>query len=181
MKRPQDIGKRMALAGIGAAISLIFVTLAYFVKNLSLTFYVLSSVGVMMPLCYGYYREGLLTSVVVSVAGFFIANLSIIPFVMASGFYVVFAIFWCNKKFNRWVGYLIKFLYSALVFFILYHVLQLISIDFSALPKIEALPYGGLYAILNVLFSLCFIVYDILLEQGYIYLQKLLGKVIKKR
>ena len=43
----KDIGKRLAFAGIGTAISLIFVVLAYFIKNLSLSFYVLSAGGVM--------------------------------------------------------------------------------------------------------------------------------------
>ena len=61
----KDIGKRLALAGIGTAISLIFVVLAYFIKNLSLSFYVMSAGGVMLPLTKGYFREGFLTAVAV--------------------------------------------------------------------------------------------------------------------
>lgn len=179
MRKIKDVGRRTALAGIGAALSVIFVTLAYFVKNLSLSFYVLSAVGVMLPLVYGYYREGILSSVVVGVAGFFIANLGVIPFVAVSGFYVVFSVFWHNKGLNRWLGYGIKIAYSCLVFFLLYKVTSLISIDFSALPTLENLSYGALYAILNVIFVLCFIVYDILLEQGYVYLSKTVKKILK--
>lgn len=180
MKNPRDIGKRIAFAGVGSAISLIFVTLAYFVSNMSLSFYVLSSVGIMLPLTQNYYREGVLASVAVSVVGFFIANLKIIPFAMASGFYVVFAVFWRNKNFNRWLGYAIKFLYSGLVFFILYKLTSLFTVDLSNLPKIAALPYAASYAIFNVIFSLAFIVYDILVEQGYIYLTKFVVKKIKR-
>ena len=170
----------MALAGIGAAISLIFVTLAYFVENLSLSFYVLSSVGVMFPLTRGYFREGILTSVAVSVAGFFIANLAIIPFVMASGFYVVLTIFLYEKKFNRWIGYALKFLYAGLIFFLCYSVINLIFIDFTVFPALGNLSSAGLYAILNILFALAFILYDFLLEKGYIYLCQLMKKVLKK-
>lgn len=180
MRKINDIGKRTALAGVGTAISLVFVTLAFFVKNLSLSFYVLSATGVMLPLCLDYYREGFLTAIAVTVAGFFIANVAVVPFAMASGFYVVFSIFWYNKKFNRWLGYLIKAAYACLVFFVLYKVTALLAVDFSSLPKIQALPFWAIYIILNVLFVLCFIVYDILLEQGYVYLKKLLKKVVKK-
>lgn len=179
MRKIKDVGRRTALAGIGAALSVIFVTLAYFVKNLSLSFYILSAVGIMLPLAYGYYREGILASIVVGVAGFFIANLGVIPFVAVSGFYVVFTVFWHNKGLNRWLGYFIKTAYSCLVFFVLYKLTSIISIDFSALPTLANLSYGVLYAILNVIFAVCFILYDILLEQGYIYLSKTLKKMLK--
>lgn len=169
------------MAGIGAAISLIFVVLAYFVKNLSLTFYVLSSIGVMFPLTKKYFREGILTSIAVSVAGFFIVNTAIVPFVMASGFYVVLTVFLHEKKFNRWLGYLLKLLYAGLVFFICYKLLTLITVDISSLPRMAELSDAALYAIFNIIFAACFIVYDILLEQGYIYLTRLLSKIVKSR
>lgn len=175
----KDIGKRLAFAGIGTAISLIFVVLAYFIKNLSLSFYVLSAGGVMLPLTKGYFREGFLTSVAVSVAGFFIVNVSIVPFVMASGFYVVASIFLYEKKFNRWIGYLIKLAYSAAVFFVCYKVLTLIMIDLTVFPTIGNLSPAALYAVLNVIFSLAFILYDFLMEKAYEYLKKLLEKILK--
>lgn len=177
----KDIGTRLALAGIGAAISLIFVTLAYFIKNLSLSFYVLSSIGVMFPLTKGFFREGLMTAAAVSIAGFFIVNLSIIPFVMASGFYVVLTIFLYEKKFNRILGYVLKALYAGLVFFICYKLLSLIMIDFSVLPKLGELSSAALYAILNIIFTAAFLLYDVLLEKGYLYLTKILSKVVKSR
>lgn len=180
MKSKRDLGRRTAFAGIGAAISLVFVICAYFIPNLSLSFYVLSSVGIMLPLSLKYYREAILSSVAVSVAGFFICNLKILPFVVASGFYVVFSVFWKEKNYNRWLGYAIKFFYAGLVFFVLYKATSLITVDFSSLPKIAALSAPALYAILNILFSLAFILYDILLEQGYIYLTKFVVKKIKK-
>lgn len=177
----KDIGTRLALAGIGAAISLIFVTLAYFIKNLSLSFYVLSAAGVMLPLTKGYFREGLLTAAAVTVAGFFIVNLSIVPFVMASGFYVVLSIFLYEKKFNRWLGYALKALYAGLVFFICYKLLSLIMVDLTVFPALGNLSPAGLYGILNAVFALAFLLYDFLLEKGYVYLGQILKKVLKSR
>jgi len=181
MRKIKDIGKRTALAGIGAALSLIFVTLAYFVKNLSLSFYVLSSIGVMLPLAYKYYREGILTVVVVTLIGFFIANIGIVPFVAACGFYVVFTVFWHNKKLNRWIGYAIKTAYSILLFFIFYKVTALISVDLTKLSFLNDWTDAAIYIAFNAVFSICFIAYDLLLEYGYIYLCRLLDKILKNR
>lgn len=168
------------MAGIGSAISLIFVVLAFFVKNLSLSFTILSSAGIMFPLTRNYYREAVLSALAVSVIGFFIVNLTIISFIAASGFYVVLTIFLHNKKFNRWIGYVLKFFYAGLVFFLAFKVLSLITVDLTKLPALERLSPAAFYAIFNLLFSACFLLYDFLLEKGYIYLSFLMKKVIKE-
>lgn len=182
MSVKKDVGSRMAFGGIGAAVSLIFIVLGYFLKYVSLSCYVLSAVGIMLPLTKNYYREALLASVAVSVIGFFIVRLSIIPFVMASGFYVVLSIFLYKKRFNRWLGYGIKFLYSGLIFFICYKAVSLITVDFSKLPIFGDLDANGavVYLILNLIFSFAFLLYDLLLEKGFDYLSKLTEKIGKK-
>ena len=177
--KKRDIAARIALAGIGTAISLIMVVLAYYVRVVSISFYVLSAAGVMLPLTKKYFREGLLAAIAVSVAGFFIVNLYIIPFVMASGLYVVFTVFLYEKNFNRWIGYAIKFVYSCLVFFICYHVIKVLSIDVSKLTFLENLSEVALYILFNGVFSFVFLPYDFLLEKGYIYLSILVNKIIK--
>jgi len=164
----------MALAGLGAAISLIFVTLAYFIKNLSLSFTVLSAVGIMFPLTKKYYREALLSSVVVSVIGFFIANLSIIPFVTVSSFYVVFSIFCYNKKFNKLLILAIKIIYSLVVFFVLYYIINEIVVNFDKITFLKNLPPWTLYIIINIIFSVAFVLYDYILIKGYEYLKNML-------
>ncbi len=178
----KDVGSRLAFGGIGAAVSLIFVVLGYFLKYVSLSCYVLSSIGIMLPLTKKYYREALLASVAVSVIGFFIVRLSIIPFVMASGFYVVLSIFLYQKRFNRWIGYGIKFLYAGLIFFICYKLVTLITIDFSKLPILDGLDGSGagFYAILNLIFAFAFLIYDFLLEKGFDYMVKITEKINKK-
>lgn len=174
--KSKNIGSRLALAGLGAAISLIFITLAYFIKNLSLSFNVLSSIGVMFPLTKKYYREGLLTALVVSIIGFFIANIGIIPFVLASGFYVVFCIFCYNKKINKVLLIVIKVIYSIVLFYVFYKLVSLITIDFGKIAFFNKIPSQMIYTILNVIFSISFILYDYLLIKGYTYLQALMYK-----
>lgn len=169
----KNIGNRFALAGLGAALAVLFIVLAYYVRNLSLSFTVLASVGVMLPLTKNYYREAILTAIASCVIGFFIANISILSYVLASSFYVIFSILWSNKRFNKIIGYCIKTAYSILVFFILYKAVNLITIDFSMLPKLGNLPQFALYLILNIVFTIAFLVYDIVLVQAYIYLKKI--------
>lgn len=172
----KDIGSRLALAGLGAAISLIFVTLAYFVKNLSLSFNVLSSIGIMLPLTKSYYREGLLAAISVSIIGFFIVNIGIIPFVMASGFYVVFSIFCYNKKFNKILIMAIKIAYSLILFYVFYKLISAIAIDFGKLKFLNEIPKNLIYFVFNMVFSVAFVCYDYLIIKGYIYLKRRLYK-----
>lgn len=177
MKR--DLGARLAAAGLGTALSVLFITLSFFIRNLSLSFTVLAALGVMVPLAKGYFREGILTSVASSVIGFFIANISVLSYVLASSFYIVFTIFWMQKKLNKILGYGIKAAYSILVFFILYKLTTLITIDFALLPALGNLSPALLYIILNALFTVAFIIYDIAIGQVFVYLQKVILKVKK--
>ena len=179
--KKRDYAARIALAGIGTAISLVMVVLAYYVKWVSISFYVLSAAGVMLPLTKKYYREALLTAIAVGVAGFFIVNMHIIPFVMASGFYVVFTIFWLEKNLNRILGYAIKFVYSCLIFFVCYWAVKLLSVDVTKITFLQNLTPAGLYILLNGVFSAAFLLYDFLLEKGYEYLTKLVDKIIKNK
>lgn len=179
--KKRDYAARIALAGIGTAISLVMVVLAYYVKVISISFYVLSAAGVMLPLTQKYYREALLTVIAVGVAGFFIVNLNIIPFIMASGFYVVFTIFFQQKDFNLILGYGIKFLYSCLVFFVCYWAIKVFAVDVDRISFLQGLSKTGLYILLNGIFSAAFLLYDYLLLQGYRYLTKLVAKIIKNK
>ncbi len=177
----KDIGARVALAGIGAAFSLVCVTLSYFVSVMSLTFTVLTAVGIMIPLSKNYYREAILASIVVGVAGFFIANLRIIPFLLASGLYVVLSVFLHNKKVNQIITFVAKIAYSCLVFFICYKLINVISVDVSKISFLANFNQTGLYAILNLVFSLAFILYDFLLIKGYEYSKTIINKIIKPK
>lgn len=175
----KNYGARFALAGLGAALAILFVTLAYLIRNLSLSLTVIAAVGVMMPLTKNYYKEALLTAIASCIIGFFIVNINIISYVLASSFYIIFTIFWDNKKFNKTIGYCIKTAYSILTFFILYKAVNLITIDFTLIPQLGNLHPFVLYLILNIVFIIAFLIYDIVIIRAYIYLKKLVAKVVK--
>ena len=183
MKRlnTKDVGIRLALAGIGAALSVTFIVLSYYVNFMSLSFTVLSAVGILVPLSKDYYREGLLTSIVAGLIGFFIANIKIVPYAMASGLYVVLTVFLYNKKINVVLTSVLKAGYACLVFWILYKVTGLFVVNVEKITFLNNFNEIGLYAILNAVFVVAFLLYDLLLVEGYKYSKKLAEKVLKNK
>ena len=81
--------KKIALAGISSAIALIAVILSFYIPNLSLSFNLLASVGIMLPLTQKYYREAILAYVAVCALGGIFANIHILPFVLVGGAYTI--------------------------------------------------------------------------------------------
>ena len=182
MKRlnTKDIGIRLALAGIGTALSVVFITLSYYVSFMSLSFTVLTSVGIMVPLSKNYYREGILTAIVAGVIGFFIANVRVVPYAMASGLYVVLTVFLYNKKINVIITTIAKLAYSCLIFWIIYKVIGVLVVNYEKLTFLSKFNENGVYVLLNAIFSLAFLLYDLLLCKGYDYAKKLADKILKK-
>lgn len=164
---------------MGTALAVLFIALSYYISNLSLSFTALAALGVLLPLTRKYYSESLLCCLAAGIIGFFIANIRIIPFLTVSSFYVVFSVLWYNKKLSRIIGYVIKILYSIFVFYILYKLTSLIVVDFSKLKFLAKMDRTLLYVLLNLVFSFCFVIYDILLLELYKYLSKTVTKILK--
>ncbi|HHU43216.1 MAG: hypothetical protein QM214_01815 [Bacillota bacterium] len=164
--------KGIALAGIGSAISLVFVVLSHYLNALNITFNALAAAGTLVPLAKKHYKEALLGCVAVSLIGFFIVNISVIPFVLVGGFYTVFTVFWSDKNYSYLKSLPIKFSYSVLVFFILYKLISLISVDPSKIALLKNINAVALYLILNIVFSALFLVYDRALVYFFNYLKK---------
>ena len=99
---------------------------------------------------------------------------------MASGLYVVLTVFLHNKKINAVLLTVVKLAYSCLVFWIIYKVTGTLVVNFDKLTFLANFNAVGVYAILNVAFSLGFLLYDLLLVKGYEYACKVAAKVIKK-
>lgn len=182
MKKPadrKDIGRRIALSGIGVAWCVVFISLGYFLSFMTLSFAVLASIGVMLPMTKGYFREGALTAVCSGVIGFFIVNVHIAPYLLMSGPYVFLTIFLAEKSFNAVVATILKALYSGLVFFVEYRLLGFIGIDLTKIRFLAKLDPTGLYAILNIAFMIGFLLYDTLLIQGFAQAKKIAAKALK--
>lgn len=171
--------KKIALAGIGSAVSLIFVILGYYVDMLTLSFNVLATGGMMMILSKKYYKEAILSWVAVSVLGFFICNVGVLPYVMVGGAYTIFTVIWHEKGCKYIIGLPIKIAYSALVFFILYTFTKYLAVDLESLSFLDGLSSGLIYFIFNLVFSFAFVLYDYVLVYCYKYLKERLFSKIK--
>ena len=180
MKR-KDIGSRLAFAGVGTAVCVVFILLGYYVRYVSLSCTVLTSIGILLPLSKGYFRESILTAIVAGIIGFFIANVKIVPYAMGSGLYVVFTVFlqlkFSDKTWKILLGYLFKLGYSALVFWILYGLISVISVDVTKITFLSVLDATTLYIALNIVFSLAFLFYDFLLIKGYEFVKERIKKI----
>jgi hypothetical protein len=176
----KDRSKRIALAGIGAAISLLFVVLGHYIEVITLSLNALAAGGMMLPLSQKYYREAILAFVAVSGLSFLIVNIGALPFILVGGSYTVFTIFWENKGWKYLYGLPIKLAYSMLVFFILYKVTAVIVVDYGRIVVFDRFNAAQLYIIFNTAFSLVFLAYDRVLIYIYKYLsEKVISKIIK--
>lgn len=86
-----------------------------------------------------------------------------------------------NKKVNVILLTVLKAAYSCLIFWIIYKVTNIFVINFEKLTFLTKFNEIGLYAILNVAFSIAFLVYDALVIYGYKYAKRLADKVIKNK
>lgn len=176
----KDRSRRIALAGIGAAVSLLFVVLGFYIDAITLSLNVLAAGGMMLPLSQKYYREAILAFIAVSVLGFLIVNIEAVPFILVGGSFTIFTVFWENKGWKYLISFPIKLAYSMLVFFILYKVTAYFAIDLDRFIIFENFSAPLVYVLLNAAFSLLFLVYDRALVYVYKYLsEKVLNKIVK--
>lgn len=147
---------------------------------MSFSFNLIAAFGIILPLSQKYYREALLSFVAVSVLGFFIVNIAVLPFVMVGGSYTIFTVFWKNKNYNYFKGLPIKVAYSLLVFYILYSIVSYISIDISKIAIFNRFSSLELYISFNIAFVVMFIIYDLCLLELYKYfVEKIVTKIFK--
>ncbi|MFA5449253.1 MAG: hypothetical protein WC292_02275 [Clostridia bacterium] len=180
MKKQAFSAKKLALAAMGASLSLLSVTAAFYIKNLSLSFYVLAALGLMLPLSQKYYREAALAFVAVSAIGAIYTTIYILPFVLVTGGYTFFAIIAYEKKIKAVIIYPIAFAYSLFIFWVFYQLTSILYVDLERLNLAKLSP-AQLYIVLNAVFSLCFILYHILIVRVYRYLLPLFKKISGNR
>lgn len=172
--------KRIALAGIGSAISLLFVVLSYYIDILTVSFSIFSTFGIMLPLSKKYYRESLISWLAVSLLGFFIVNIHILIFVLIGGGYTVFTCFWENKQFSYTKSIPIKFVYGGLIFFVFYKLVSFIAFSPTELIILKNFDQTLIFILFDFVFALLFIAYDWCLLFCYRYFKrKILPKIDK--
>lgn len=163
---------KLALGAVGAAVSLVFVILAYYVPNMKVSFNALAAFGTLLPLLKGYYREAALSSIAVILIGIFLVNVNILPFALVGGLYTIATVFAENKKPKLYITVPLKILYAAFLFFVFYRLSSLIVVDITKLGALGSLPFGAVYAVMTAVFCAAFLVYDYVLILCYRYIKR---------
>lgn len=162
--------ERLAYGAVGAAVALVGILLSYYVNMMTLTFNLIAVLGIAIPLFKKYYREAALAAIAVIIVGFFWVNVKVVGFTLIGGAYAVVTVFAYDKGWNKWLMLAFKFLYSLVVFFLIYKLFALISLNLSAL-KLDGLDPAVLYLVLNAVFSVAFLIYDACLLEGVRFLR----------
>ncbi|MDR0854941.1 MAG: hypothetical protein LBN25_01075, partial [Christensenellaceae bacterium] len=131
----------IAFCGLGAALSLAFETLAFFVPVASLTFHILAASGVMLPLTQKYYKESLISYAAASGIGAIYMTVYILPFVLVTGLFTILALTAREKNVKRSFVYIGTVIYASLTFFFLFFLTKNIVIDTSKIAFLDAMPY----------------------------------------
>ncbi|MDR0696085.1 MAG: hypothetical protein LBF68_00880 [Christensenellaceae bacterium] len=166
--------KKIALAAMGAAISLIFVLISFWVQKMTLSLNVIAACGMMLPLIKKYYRESIIAYAVVVLIGALLTNIHILPFALVTGAYTIAAIIFHEKKVKAYVFFPIIIIYSSLVFYILYALTKLLIIDFSK-TNIANLSTTFIYIIFNIIFIIVFIIYHFSIIYTYKFISSRLN------
>lgn len=167
--------EKISLSAIGAGISLIFIVLAFFIKNISIALNVLASVGLMLPMSKKYYKESFLAYIVASVAGFFIVNINILSFVFLGGLFPLIVMLCSHKKVSRPKRYAIYTAFSLLSFFVSFIVFKTLFLELLATLGLAQKLW--LYPIANAIYLGALILYEMVLLMIYQEVIKIIARI----
>lgn len=166
----------IAVCAIFGALQLIFIVCAKYVEILTLSFYVLASCALIMPLTKKMYKESILTFVAVSILS---SILGLIPecfvYILISGAYTLISVIAWDKKVKPIFSYPIKIIWTNLSFLVFYFFFrEFITIDLSQWG-IEIISFW----IYPIVVTIITVVYDFLLRYLYLSLTKFSDRIFK--
>ena len=135
----QEAIYQIALAGISAAVSLLFVGLSVLVRFSTIAFYVAASVAIMVPLTKRYYLAGFFAYAVSASLGFVIAGdiYTVAGFVAYFGPMALITGIMFNKKVKWFIALPVKIVYINGALALLYFVCNTIMIDASIMDRLD--------------------------------------------
>lgn len=167
----------ISICAIFGALQLVFLICAKYIGMITLSFYVLASCAMMIPLTAKMYKESILTYFAVSALAFFIVGFpDCLVYITFSGAYTIFTVFCYEKRLSGFIAYPIKIIWANLVFYLFYIVISnFIKIDLSqyGIEQIE-------YYVFVLAVTILILAYDFLLIYLYKYLSTLAEKIFKK-
>ncbi len=172
----RDIVYQVALAGISAAIALLFVGLSVIVRFSTIAFYVAASLAIMVPLTKKYYFAGVFAYVASAALGFVIAGdiNVVVGFVAYFGPMALITGIMCNCKVKWYIAVPVKIVYINGALALMYFVCKTIMIDASIMDKIS-------YPVIAVVGTVALIAIDFLLQFCFERLKPLMEKVLRPK
>ncbi|MCM1306194.1 MAG: hypothetical protein NC037_03340 [Bacteroides sp.] len=172
----QEAIYQLALAGISAAIALLFVGLSVLVRFSTVAFYVAASVAIMVPLAKRYYLAGFFAYAVAAALGFVIAGdiYTVAGFVAYFGPMALITGIMYNKKVKWYIALPVKVVYINGALALLYFVCHTIMIDASIMDKLS-------YPIIALVGTIALVLIDYVLQFVYSRLIPLVEKVLRPR
>ncbi len=149
----QEMIYRIALAGISAALAIIFVTLGVYVRFTTVAFFIAAELAIMTPLTKRYYFSSIAAFVVSAVASFFIAGADVYAvagYLIYFGPMAIITGIMYNAKLKWYFAIPIKLIYINGALALLYFVLGTIVIDPSVM---EILPYWSIALVGSILLT----------------------------
>ena len=170
----QDTIYQLALAGIAAAIALLFVWLSVIVRFSTIAFYIAASVAIMVPFTKKYYLAGFFAYGVSAALGFVIAGdiYSVVGYVAYFGPMALITGIMCNLKVKWYIALPIKVVYINGALALLYVVCHTIMIDSSIMEKID-------YWVIAIVGTVLLVAIDYVLQFIYARLIPIVGKVLR--
>ncbi len=170
----QEAIYQLALAGISAAIALLFVGLSVLVRFSTIAFYVAASIAVMIPMTKRYYLASFFAYGVSAALGFVIAGdiYTVVGYVAYFGPMALITGIMCNRKVKWFIALPIKILYINGALALLYFACHTIMIDASIMEKIE-------YWMVAVVGTVALVLIDYVLQFVYARLIPTVEKVLR--
>ena len=173
----QDMIYSLALAGISAALAIIFVTLGVYVRFTTVAFFIAAGLSLMIPLAKKYWFSSVAAFAVAGVASFFIAGsdvYAIAGFIIYFGPMALMSGIFYNLHVKWYIQLPIKLVFINGALALLYFVMGTIVVDESIM---ELLPYWAIAIIGSVLL----IAVDLVEVFIYSRLIRIVRKVLRNR
>lgn len=167
----------IALAGIGTALAVICIVLSYYLPVMTLSFYALSGIFLMLPLIQKKLRSGILAFVASGILGFVFTNyIAILPylFIFGSGVIIMYVCLVYLKKY-WYISIPIKIVFVNLGLFGMY---KLMGFD-NFIYVFDWIGISPTYIWIALIATPIYLAYDYLLQRIFLYLANRFNKRFK--
>lgn len=171
----QDAVYQIALAGISAAVALLFVWLGVLVRFSTVAFFIAAGIALMVPLTKKYYLSSIFAYIVSSALAFVVAGdiYAVVGYIAYFGPISLITGIMCNLKVKWFISVPVKILFINGALALLYFVCHTIVIDASIMEKLD-------YWVIALVGTVILLAIDFVLQFMYLRLIPIVAKALRK-